>query len=238
MPQDLLQDLQALRNKWQNICEQLDKVAAPAELFHELDMLPRMIRDVFTEQVQECIVNTHALRQQVIHAVEQFAPKLSERIIVLDNEDVFEKYQIQEELDRLFARKIWLDNGAYIVVEHTEALTVIDVNTGKYTGTTDLEQTVFETNLAAARLIAQLIRLRDIGGIVIVDFIDMNEEQHREQIVQELEEIMKGDRTKSLIMGWTRLCLLEITRKKVRDSVDRFGTVCTYCGGSGRLYTK
>lgn len=234
--QELQQDLQLLRSKWRNICELLDDVSAPAELFHELDMLPRMIRDVFTEQVQECIVSSHALGQQVVRAVHQFAPKLTERIVVMDTEDVFAKYRIQEELDRLFARKIWLNNGGYIIVDHTEALTVIDVNTGKFTGSTDLEQTVFQTNLEAARLIAQLIRLRDIGGIVIADFIDMNEEEHRMRIVQELEDIMRRDRTKSLIMGWTKLGLLEITRKKVRESVgNKFGSVCSYCGGTGRL---
>ena len=138
----------------------------------------------------------------------------------------------------MFARKIWLDNGGYIVIDHTEALTVIDVNTGKYTGSVDLEQTVFETNLEAARMIAQVIRLRDIGGMIIADFIDMNKEEHREAVVQVLEEQMRKDRTKCLIVGWTRLGLLEITRKKIRESVDsKLSVICPECGGTGRIQT-
>src|SRR5690606_17954593 len=113
-------------------------------------------------------------------------------IVVEEQHDVFMHYQIQEQVHRLFARKIWLDNGGYIVVDHTEALTVIDVNTGKYTGSIDLEQTVFETNLEAAKLIAQIIRLRDIGGIIVADFIDMSAEENRAAIVQTLETLLRA----------------------------------------------
>jgi ribonuclease G len=236
--EELRQDLQGLRSLWQNIQAQLDSTPAPAELFHELDMLPRLVRDVFTDQVQRCVVSDRKLLTQLTNVLRQYAPQLIDRVVLEEHHDVFEHYQIHDQVSRLFARKIWLDNGGYIVIDHTEALTVIDVNTGKYTGSVDLEQTVFETNMEAAKLIAQIIRLRDIGGMIIADFIDMNKEEHRQAIVQLLDEQMRKDRTKCLIMGWTRLGLLEITRKKIRESVDsRLSVICTHCGGTGRIQT-
>lgn len=233
---ELAQDLDALRDSWARTLAQQETIEAPAELFHELSMLPRLVRDIFTEQVERCVVSDRQLRDQLIQVLRHYAPHLAERIAVEDHHDVFQHYQIQDQVNRLFARKIWLDNGGYIVVDRTEALTVIDVNTGKYTGSIDLEQTVFETNLEAAKLIAQIIRLRDIGGIIVADFIDMTQEEHRAAIVQLLEDLMRNDRTKTLIMGWTKLGLLEITRKKVRESVDPpLSNACPYCGGSGRV---
>lgn len=233
---ELKHDLDELREKWKLILSLYETMRAPAELFHELDMLPRLVRDVFTEQVERCVVSDRHLQAQVANILSHYAPQLIERIVVESGRDVFEHYQIHDQINRLFARKIWLNNGGYIVVDRTEALTVIDVNTGKYTGSVDLEQTVYETNLEAARLIAQIIRLRDIGGIIIVDFIDMSEEQHRAAILEQLDQYMRLDRTKSVIMGWTKLGLLEITRKKVRESVDDLlSDTCPTCGGSGRV---
>lgn len=233
---ELQHDLDQLRQKWQHILMMQEKIRAPAELFHELDMLPRLVRDVFTDQVKRCVVSHRHLQVQLGNVLRHYAPHLIERIVVEEHHDVFVHYQVQDQINRLFARKIWLDNGGYIVVDRTEALTVIDVNTGKYTGSVDLEQTVFETNLEAAELIARIIRLRDIGGIIIADFIDMSEEDHRAAIVERLESYMRNDRTKTIIMGWTKLGLLEITRKKVRESVsDQLGEICMVCGGSGRI---
>jgi len=234
--EELRQDLQGLRHLWQNILAQWDTTPAPAELFHELDMLPRLVRDVFTDQVQRCVVSDRRLLAQLTNVLRQYAPQLIGRVVLEDHHDVFEHYRIHDQVNRLLARKIWLDNGGYIVIDHTEALTVIDVNTGKYTGSVDLEQTVFETNLEAARMIAQVIRLRDIGGMIIADFIDMSKEEHRAAIVQLLEEEIRKDRTKCLIMGWTRLGLLEITRKKIRESIgSKLNVVCPQCGGTGRI---
>lgn len=234
--EELRQDLEYLRSLWSKITAKQAEVQAPAELYHELDMLPRLVRDVFTDEVERCVVSDHQLAVQLQHVLEPYAAHLLERISVEDHHDVFAHYQVQDQLNRLFVRKIWLDNGGYIVVDQTEALTVIDVNTGKFIGSVDLEQTVYETNMEAAKLIAQLIRLRDIGGIIIIDFIDMNQEEHRQAIVDELEQLIRKDRTKTLIMGWTKLGLLEITRKKVRESVDyQLGGICPSCGGSGRI---
>jgi ribonuclease G len=138
-------------------------------------------------------------------------------------------------LERLMRRKIWLDNGSYLVVDHTEALTVIDVNTGKYTGSVDLEQTAFETNAEAAAVIARLLRLRDIGGIAIVDFIDMHLDEHRAAVKKLMEDAVKPDRTKTQIVGWTKLGLMEMTRKKLRHSSGwHEAAVCAHCGGTGR----
>ena len=134
-------------------------------------------------------------------------------------ESIFAAYGVQEQLNKDFARKVWLPGGGYIVIDHTEALTVVDVNTGKYTGAggDSLEETVTETNIQAAVEIARLMRLRDIGGMIIVDFIDMEEASNRHEVAATLEGELKKDRTKAFVMGWTKLGLLELTRKKVRE---------------------
>ncbi|MNJ58825.1 Ribonuclease E [compost metagenome] len=130
---------------------------------------------------------------------------------------LFEFYGVQNQLDKDFQRKVWLPGGGYLVWDQTEALTVIDVNTGKYVGGNSLEETVFQTNLEAAAEMARLIRLRDTGGIIIVDFIDMDQDEHRDAVLDKLHSCMQGDRTQHHILGWTRLGLLEMTRKRIRE---------------------
>lgn len=144
-------------------------------------------------------------------------PGESPRIIVYEGEPpLFEHYGVKPQLDKDFQRKVWLPGGGYLVWDTTEALTVIDVNTGKYIGGADLEDTVYRTNLEAAQEIARLVRLRDTGGIIIIDFIDMDRDEHRAAVWERLEQSMYGDRTQHHILGWTRLGLLEMTRKRIR----------------------
>ncbi|WP_028543584.1 Rne/Rng family ribonuclease [Paenibacillus taiwanensis] len=229
-------DIQSLREQWSRIQAGALHADVPSLLHHDLNMVERLIRDTFSHDVDELLIDDEQQAKQVISYVRTFDAGLGERVRVYrEREPIFKRYRVAEQLDRAFMRKIWLHSGGYLVWDHTEALTVVDVNTGKYTGTSHLEETVYLTNMEAAEEIARLIRLRDVGGIIIVDFIDMESEEHRQQVVQQLEQTMKKDRTKCLVVGWTKLGLLELTRKKVRDHVmNRLYTSCPTCEGTGK----
>lgn len=234
--QSLQDDLGKLREIWRKITSQVIK-NPPVQIYKELKMHLRLVRDMFTEEIDEFIINDQEVGEEIISFMNTISPELAGRVTIVGNDvPLHEQYGVNEEIDKLFKAKVWLDNGSYLIFDHTEALTVIDVNTGKYIGSTDLEQTAFETNLQAAEAIARLLRLRDIGGMIIVDFIDMHQEAYREQIVSRLEQLVRQDRTKTLIIGWTNLGLLEITRKKVRNHSDHLYTViCPHCRGRGRI---
>jgi ribonuclease G len=233
-------DLNILRGIWTNIREKEKSSEGVSQIYQDLDMVLRLVRDVFTEEIDELIINDSIKALEIIHFLNDISPKLGERVKIYDQSTpIYQYYGVEEELEKAFRSKVWLDNGGYLIFDYTEALTVIDVNTGKFTGSVDLEQTVFDTNMRAAEKIASLLRLRDIGGMIIVDFIDMNQEENRNRIVERLEELMKRDRTKSLVVGWTRLGLLEITRKKVRENIENLITeACPHCNGSGRIYSR
>lgn len=236
----LERDLQLLRDNWSRMQRRAAQAAAPSLLYRDLGMVPRLIRDLFADTVEELVVDDEGLAEEVRALLRDMAPGLDGRVKLHSGEvHVFQPYGIAEQLDKAFRRKVWLPNGGYLIVDPTEALTVIDVNTGKYTGTVDLEQTVFETNLEAAVEIARLLRLRDIGGMIVIDFIDMEQEEHRRQVMEMLERCIRQDRTKTLAVGWTKLGLLEMTRKKVRPSLlERFSETCPNCLGVGRILPK
>jgi len=236
----LHEDLESLRLKWREVCVRAEKAAAPAELHRDSGLVERMVRDVVTPDTEELIIDDEKRLEEVKAALRRVVPGMEERVrLHRDARDMFQAYGIQEQMERAFQGYIRLENGGYLVWDQTEALTVIDVNTGKYTGTVDLEETVFQTNLKAAEEIARLLRLRDVGGIIIVDFIDMEKEEHRQQVVERLEATLKRDRTKCQVVGWTRLGLLEMTRKKARESVSSyFLKACPTCKGRGQLFVR
>ena len=152
---------------------------------------------------------------------------------------IFEYFGIEAEIEKVIQKKVWLKNGGYIIIDTTEALTVIDVNTGKFVGSKNLEDTVLKTNLEAAREIAHQVRLRDIGGIIIIDFIDMEKEEHRQMVLDVLKQAFKKDRTKTNVIGFTSLGLVEMTRKKVRQRLtSKLLKPCPYCQGTGRVYSE
>ena len=236
--EELLKDLNDLRELWASIRDKSTAVSAPAILFRDLDMVPRLIRDLFTEQVDQLVTNHDGKLEDIRTLVRRYAPHLLNRIERYHQPvSMIHYYGIHDALDKLFKPKVWLDNGGYLIFDHTEALTVIDVNTGKYTGSIDLEQTVYDTNMKAAETIARLLRLRDIGGIIIVDFIDMLKDEHRMDVMALKDSRLKEDRTKTVLVGWTSLGLLEITRKKMRSYGDRIQyEICSSCGGTGKRY--
>lgn len=236
----LAEDLKTLRRVWEDVLARGEKAQAPAELHRDFGLVQRIIRDVFTPDTEELVVDDEGAFREAAAYLRQAAPALEGRLrLYREAGPLYDKFGINEQLDKAFQPRIWLASGGYLVWDRTEALTVVDVNTGKYTGTVDLEETVFRTNMEAAEEIAHLLRLRDVGGIIVVDFIDMEREEHRQQVVQQLESTMKRDRTKSQVLGWTRLGLLEITRKKARANVESyFYETCQACKGRGKIYVR
>lgn len=236
--QSLADDLQLLRRVWDSIrLEQAASIHAPRRLYSEPGLIHRLVRDLMKHDVDELVVSQQAILNDVVLLLRSLLPSFSRNIReYLGRQPLFLELGIDEQIYKAFSRKVWLDNGAYLVVDKTEALTVFDVNTGKYTGAIGLEQTVYEVNMAAAKEIARLLRLRDIGGLIVIDFIDMDTAEHRQQVVDMLEEQVKRDRTKTVIFGWTRLGLVELTRKKVRENRELQGLQdCQACGGSGKI---
>ncbi|TVY11911.1 Rne/Rng family ribonuclease [Paenibacillus cremeus] len=228
-------DMEELRSRWRQLeATSHTSTAVPRLIYSDLQMLPRLIRDLFRDDVQQLIVNNEQVLQEIQSYVAGPGSNLAGRLKYEAGRELLAKYEVGKQLEHGLKRKVWLDSGSYLIVDRTEALTVFDVNTGKYTGSIDLERTVYDTNMEAAREIARLLRLRDIGGLIIIDFIDMETEAARQQVLDELMRETKKDRTKTVVVGWTKLGLVELTRKKVRDSIE--STVpepCPTCGGSG-----
>jgi ribonuclease G len=236
----LEEDLGTLRQAWDNALLRSKQVEAPSEIHRSSGLVERIVRDVITPDTEQLIIDDELCLQQAKVYLRHTAPALEEKVsFYSEAQPLFDKFGIKEQLDRAFQSRIWLQSGGYLVWDQTEALTVIDVNTGKFTGSVDLEETVFHTNREAAEEIARLLRLRDVGGIIIVDFIDMESEDHRDQVEQQLEKTIKQDRTKCQVVGWTRLGLMELTRKKARENpMNYFYETCASCKGRGKIYIR
>lgn len=231
----LAADLSEPRLRWRLIEQAgLQTGAVPRRIYTDLEMPPRLVRDLFRDDVTELVVNSQSAYQQIEAYVMPGTPMLTKRIRYEAEPYLLNRHGVMDQLEQGLKRKVWLDNGSYLIIDRTEALTVFDVNTGKYTGSVDLERTAFDTNMAAAREIARFLRLRDIGGLIVIDFIDMASEDYRQQVQDELAREASKDRTKTVVVGWTKLGLVELTRKKVRESKET--TVleaCAHCGGNG-----
>ena len=233
-------DMNLLRERWRRIEAMAARAAAPSEVYTDEELLPRLIRDIVNEQMDEMVVDSPERLREAKRMLEAIAPQLAGRVRLHEGgKPVMEAFGVKNQLEIALQPKQWLASGGYVVIDQTEALTVIDVNTGKYTGTTNLEETVLTTNIEAAEEIARQLRLRDIGGIIVIDFIDMELEENRRRITEALEAAVQKDRTKAHIVGWTKLGLLEMTRKKVREQKDMmFFVPCKTCGGRGKVRTS
>ncbi len=234
--EEILQDITYLWKKWQTVQEAY-KQTAPGELvFEDVNILKRSMRDLVNVDTKEVIVDTLADYKVCNEVLSLFAhqPKLT--YFSNQNKDMFYENNLSSALLSIMDKKVVMKSGAYLIIEHTEALTVIDVNTGRYVGDTNLEETVFETNMEAATIIANQLRLRKIGGIIIVDFIDMELEEHKQQLLELLESELKKDRVKTTLVGMTPLGLVEITRTKTQKEMSqKFSSPCPYCGGRGTV---
>jgi ribonuclease G len=237
--EELRQDIALLTKLWRKILSRSAHGTVPNVVHRDLELVQRILRDVFTEDVDRLILDSRYEYEKVLEFIDISDPRLKLKVFLDERENIFTEYGIEQEIEKALKQKVWLKCGGYLIIDQCEALTVIDVNTGKYVGTTNLEDTVLKTNLEAASEIARQLRLRKIGGIVIVDFIDMSEEVHRNEVLQALEEEIKKDKTKTNILGITQLGLVEMTRKKVRPSLSEvLQKPCPYCEGRGKVLSE
>ena len=237
--EQLNSELNNLIAEWKNINEEYKKAPESTKLYEEGSLIFRMVRDLIDNDLDAIVFNDEQFANKIRGKIEQISPKPNMVEVYNGAEDFFSYYGLSSQIDKMLKRKVVLKNGAYLVIDRTEALITIDVNTGKFTGENDLEQTVFETNKLAAVEIAKQLRLRNLGGIIIVDFIDMVIPEHREIVVEIMKKALKKDRIKTTVVSMTGLGLLELTRKKTRSMID---TVllkpCPYCNGSGYVYSE
>ncbi|KEO82676.1 Rne/Rng family ribonuclease [Tumebacillus flagellatus] len=238
--QALEQDYHFLHGTWQRILRQSKGAKVPELVYRDLDLLSRSVRDFFTEDVEELWIDDLEAFESARDMLRRSSPNLYERVkLYRGRENLFAAHRVDQDLEKALKRKVWLKSGGYLVIDQTEALTVIDVNTGKFVGSSSLEETVFKTNVEATKEITRQLRLRDIGGIIIIDFIDMRDAGHKEQIVEELQKALRRDRTRSHVLGMTQLGLIEMTRKKVRQSLDEvLHRPCPTCDGKGKVLSE
>jgi len=235
--EDFTQDLNFLLKLWESIQNKEHSGPIPRCIHKDLNLVYRAVRDLFTWEIDKFVINERSQYTKVLELVDMISPALKCRVEYFSKTyDLFEYYQIESKISKALSRKIWLKCGGYLVIDKTEALTVIDVNTGKYVGGNNLEETVLKTNMEAAREIAKQVRLRDIGGIIVIDFIDMHEHEHQQMVMDSLKHALKKDRTKTTVVGMTGLGLIEMTRKKVRQELSSVMTAeCHCCDGTGRV---
>lgn len=233
--EELKKDLEFLILLWENIQKKRDRVAAPSLLYSDLDLAFRSVRDLMSHDVERLIIDGEDEYERIRDFVKTYFSKLLSKIqLYSDDEPMFEAFGVELDISRALGRRVWLKSGGYIVIDQTEAMTVIDVNTGKFVGKEDLEDTILKTNLEAVKEIAYQIRLRNLGGIIIVDFIDMEKIENREKVFNAFQDAMKKDRAKNTILHISELGLIQMTRKRVRESLGRvLSESCPYCEGKG-----
>lgn len=235
---DLLSDLEFLLRLWKRVSHQADEGFAPEVIYTEIDLALRLVRDVFSEDFKRLIVDDKSVHAKVVSFLKRASSKPLSKVQL--HKDVrrglFETFGIDTEIQKMLTRSIELPSGGYICIDHTEALTVVDVNTGKFIGRHDLEETLFQTNCEAAWEIARQLRLRDIGGIVVIDFIDMAESYHRNEVVRRFSAAMERDRARYKVGEISRFGLLEITRRPFSEGANSSLTEqCSCCDGRGRI---
>ncbi len=234
--EDLAADMNFLFNLWLDIRQKAEKRPAPLLLHHDLDIVQRTLRDQFTDDFKAIWVDNEELYESVLRFVQRFQPSLVTRVKLYTRpEPIFDAFNITAELEKALRPKVWLKSGGYIVINQTEALVAVDVNTGKYVGRSNrLEDTIVKTNTEAVKEIVRQVRLRDLGGIIVVDFIDMDERKNRQKVMQALEDAMRSDRAPYKILQFNDFGLVAITRKRVKQSLERALCMpCPHCEGAG-----
>jgi ribonuclease G len=237
---DLHADMEFLIKLWNSILKRNDTARAPSLLYNDLDLLLRTVRDLFTAEIEKLIIDSKPEYERVLKFVQAFMPDFAGKIELYGGrEPIFDGYGIEAEIDRALERKVWLKSGGSLVIDQGEALTAIDVNTGKFIGKKNLEETITKNNLEACKEIADQLRLRNTGGIIVIDFVDMDKPQNREKVSRALNEALKDDRAKANVTAISELGLVEMTRKRTRESLLRSLTEpCFYCEGKGYLKSK
>ncbi|MGH9171936.1 MAG: Rne/Rng family ribonuclease, partial [Acidimicrobiales bacterium] len=237
---DLRRDVGSLVAKWGEIDDRASRLAAPALLYSEPHMAVRLIREELTEEHRAVLVDDPQLFEIVKSYVAEFDPVLAERVELYDTAaeplPLFERHHVHEQLHKALDRKVWLPSGGSLIIDRTEALTVIDVNTGRNVGSSSLERTVFENNLEAAEEVARQLRLRDIGGIIVIDFVDMEIDTNRQKVMASFKAALARDKTPTQVYDISKLGLVEMTRKRVGEGlIETMSELCPMCSGRGLL---
>jgi len=226
-----------LKNLWDNIQNKYQTAPAPSLLHKEVTISLRAVRDLLLNEAEKLIIDSRSGYESILSFLDSFVPSLKDSVEFYEGlEPIFDAYNLEGDISRALTKKVWLKSGGYIVIEHTEALIAIDVNTGRFVGKYNLEETILKTNLEAVKEIAYQIRLRDIGGIIIIDFIDMKKKSNQEKVFNALKQVLLKDKSKTHILPISEMGLIQMTRKRIRKSLTRIlCEPCFYCDGEGYL---
>lgn len=238
-PEDLIGDMAYLHRLSQSIHERISRVQAPAVVYQDLPLFIRTIRDLIRPQTEKVRIDSRESHQRVMEFVEEFVTEFADKVEYYPGErPIFDLYSVEDEIQKALSRKVQLKSGGYVIIDQTEAMTTIDINTGAFVGHRNLEETIFKTNLEAARAISRQLRLRNLGGIIIIDFIDMEDPEHQRQVHRMLEKMLERDHAKTKITGVSELGLVEMTRKRTTESLGQvLCEPCPICDGRGFLKT-
>jgi ribonuclease G len=234
---EIQRDLAFLAKLWRRIQKKAETVSAPALIHQDLDLITRTIRDFFTNDTERVVIDASKDHRRLVDFVGHFMPRLKSKIVLYAEPDpLFERFAIEDKVEKAVERRVWLRSGGYIIIERTEALTAVDVNTGRFVGKRNQEETIFKTNLEAAQEVVRQLRLRNVGGIIIIDFIDMEKEANRKKVYEALKEALKKDKARTNILKISELGLVEMTRQRSRESLEnQLLSPCPYCEGRGRI---
>ncbi len=237
--EELRLDVAFLQKVWQRVQRRIQEVVAPGLVHEDIPLAMRTMRDLVRENVEKVRLDSRETYEKAVSFARELIPEAADRIEYYPGErPIFDLYSVEDEIERALDKKVALKSGGYLVIDQTEAMTTVDVNTGAYIGRRTLEETLYKTNLEAAQAIARQLRLRNIGGIIIIDFIDMEEPEHKRQVMRALEKALARDRIKTFVTEMSPLGLVEITRKRTRESLERvLCEPCPVCQGSGILKT-
>ncbi len=236
----LKQDLEKLLAKWKQIEEKLQDAVPPQLIFKEDSIISSVLRDSLTSDVTEIVANSAVIHKETLNYIEWAAPEMVKNVTLYQGKlPLFEGYGIAKDVESIFSRKVWLKSGGYIIIEHTEAMVVVDVNSGRYAAKREQEENSLKTNLEAAREVVRQLRLRDIGGIIVVDFIDMLDQKNAKKVYDSMKTELRNDRAKSNILPMSDFGIMQITRERIRPSLmQRMGDQCPACGGTGVVQAR
>ena len=234
---EIQRDLRFLIILWKRIQKRADTLSAPALIHQDLDSITRAIRDFYSTETEQVVIDSPKDHRRVLDFVRQFMPRLKAKIeLYSDKEPLFDRHGVEEKVQKALDRRVWLRSGGSIIIERTEALTAIDVNTGRFVGKRNQEETILRTNMDAVHEVVRQLRLRNLGGIIIIDFIDMEKEANRKKVYDALREALKKDKARTNILKISELGLVEMTRQRTRESLEnQLLSPCPHCEGRGRV---
>ena len=230
-------DVRFLTRLWARLQKQAAAASAPALVHADLDLVLRTVRDLFTADIDRLSIDSREDHARVVEFVSALMPRLAPRVHLYEGvTPIFDQHGVESKISRALERRVWLKSGGYLIFDQTESLTTVDVNTGRYVGKKDQEETILKTNLEAARQVVQQLRLRNIGGIIVIDFIDMQKAANRKKVSDALQEALKKDKARANVLQISELGLVQMTRKRTRESLEQLLTgPCPHCGGGGRV---